>query len=447
MALSEATRLMIQKKVSQSLGVDISVRVSNETGEIELFKSLKVVRKPSMASQIELSDAKQLNPSAKIGDNIEVPLDVSESTMIQCVIDSCLDEATKTEETLKRKQEMVAELSNELKVKGVIEYSLIFATFEKETMVGDAIFRYEGKYEVRLEKDRRIDKDVFEVGKDYPMIILSFEERKDTVIIQASRVTNNLVSELIRMSLVNCDVDVEIKKVFRIPGKLARVVVDCPDNKYNPSGIVVGYKGSRIQTVESYLSGEKVEILNYAPCTPLQIQSIVGDGFIDLFYYFENPDFFKSMRTINKKRAVVIVKDEFVSRVIGKGGSALNLLNRITGWVIHVTSQTEFATKYSQNLQEVPVDFDWSGAGFNEPFLDRFFGYYLSKCGFKSLEECADLSMDSLSQIQELSQDDKEFLLGHISGLSFLTVCPNCGAEIPSTSLSCPKCGAMFEVQ
>ena len=91
MALSEATRLMIQKKVSQSLGVDISVRVSDETGEIELFKSLKVVRKPSMASQIELSDAKQLNPSAKIGDNIEVPLDVSESTMIQYVIDSCLD--------------------------------------------------------------------------------------------------------------------------------------------------------------------------------------------------------------------------------------------------------------------------------------------------------------------------------------------------------------------
>ena len=68
MALLESTKLMIQKRIAQEIGLEVTVKVSEETGDIELYRLVKVTRKPINSNQIELSEARSYYPKVKIGD-------------------------------------------------------------------------------------------------------------------------------------------------------------------------------------------------------------------------------------------------------------------------------------------------------------------------------------------------------------------------------------------
>lgn len=437
-ASRESVKSYIQKKIFSELGLETSVSISDETGDVIVKRLLKVCKKSSGANQISLSDARAIKPDAKIMDYVEV--DMEPNMMVDVIVNQAILESGRAEQQIRRRQEAL----DSLKVEGISEHSLIFPVFVEETALGDAYFDLDGKYKVCLASDRRMPNDKFTVGQEYPMIIVVIESRKNDILIQASRVTSVLVEELIRMSLIDSSIDIDIKKASRLPGRMSKVVVSCDSPDINATGIVVGNKGLRISSVERYLNGEKVEVVNYYPSTPYQIAELLGmDRIADMHFYFEKPSYFSTMKTLNKKKILAIVRDDKVGQVVGKGGSSLQLTDKISGWVIRVVTETEFREKIPEGFDFTP-DFDWMGVDIGPNFVKNFYGYYLSQLGYTNVLDLAQLDVNDYTRSQYLTEGDAQFLHTIVSGLEFKYACPNCGAEIPMNAEYCSSCGTVF---
>ena len=435
----ETVKSFIQKRIFSELGLETSVSISEETGDIVVKRLLKVCKKSTNANQISLDDARAIDPNAKITDYVEV--DMQPNMMVKVIIDQAIAESGKAEQAIRRKQEIV----DSLKVEGISEHSLVFAEFVSETALGDCFFRLDGKYDISLTNDRKINNETFEAGREYPMIILSIEARKDGILLQGSRTTSILVEELIRMSLIDTEVPINIVKSSRIPGKMSKVIVSCDNPNLNATGIVVGNKGLRLQSVKKYLGGEVIEVVNYNESTPLQIAELLGiDRVKEIHYYFEDPEYFAGMKTLNKKKILAIVADEKVGQVVGKAGVSLQLTDKLSGWVIRVITETEYKEKFPEGGMYYEPDFDWMGLDLGYDYMNTYYGFYLKSIGFNSIADLKDACSSDLTRSRYITEGDAHYLLEVVGGIQFSYCCPTCGEEIPEGSSSCPHCGAIF---
>ena len=135
-----------------------------DTGDIYVKRVARVSRKPVGLNQIELLDAQVVDPKAKIGQYVE--LDFDDNVMLNEIVSDCISTTARAEEIASIKSNIL----ESLKAKGIIYYSLIFAKFEQKTLIGDAIFKLDNIYEVVIDKDKLMEGDEFEVGKEYPMM-------------------------------------------------------------------------------------------------------------------------------------------------------------------------------------------------------------------------------------------------------------------------------------
>ena len=448
--LSESSKSLIQKEIQKEYGINSRVYQDEETGNIYIKRLAKVCKRPVGVNQIDIADAKIVSPKAKYGDFVE--LDFESNAMLEEIISNCIETSSKAEEIATEK----ARLVESLRSRGVVYYSLIFAKFVNKTMLGEAQFKYDNLYDVYIDADKQIKGEEYKEDYEYPMIVTSFNfvDSNNKIEIRASRVTANLVEELVRLTLVNCNYRVEVKGVVREPGVLSKVIVDVPQiNEINEregsnlsaSGIVVGLKGCNVKKVESYLSGEKIEIINYRESTPYQIASIVGESdVVGMYFYFQNPDVFPPSKYNVSKRVLVIVTDKNIGRVIGKGGVSLKLNNRLSGWSINVMSESDFNQRLPHGFVDTSsFTFDW--CDYELPEISKvFYGYYLSKLGMNSITDLEGLEADDLD-VKEFTDGDKQFLLNLSNEIDFNISCPVCGREVENYATVCPFCGASFE--
>lgn len=434
----ETVKNYIQRKIFSELGLETSVTVSEETGDIIVKRLLKVCKRSTNANQISLDDAKMINPKVKIMDYVEV--DLEPNMMVDAIINQAISESGRAEQEIRRRQEVI----DSLKVEGISENSLIFPVFESETALGDTFFKLDGKYKVSLTSDRRIPGEKFVVGKEYPMIVMAIENRKDDITLQASRVTSILVEELIRMSLIDSNVGIDIKKSARLPGRMTKVIVSCDNPNLNATGVVVGNRGLRIASVERYLNGEKVEVVNYEPSTPMQIAELIGyNRLLNMHFYFEDPDYFATMKTLNKKKILIVVKDDKIGQAVGKGGMSLQLTDKISGWVMRIITGSEYEEKMNGGIHYT-CPFDWMGVELGGEFVNNFYGYYLHSMGYSSVLDLAGLEKSDYSKCKYFTEGDAEFLYDVVSKIEFSYECPVCGTIISTNDSVCPNCGTTF---
>lgn len=435
----ETVKSFIQKRIYSDLGLETNVYISDETGDIVVKRLLKVCKKSNGANQISLDDARAIRPDAKITDYIE--MDMEDNMMVKVIVDQAINESGKAEQAIRRKQEIV----DSLKVEGISEQSLVFAEFVSETALGDATFILDGKYNIFLSSDRRVPNEKFVEGKEYPMIILSIEGRKDGILLQASRTSSILVEELVRMSLVDSSIPIKIEKSSRVPGKMSKVIVSCDNPNINATGVVVGNRGLRLQTVKRYLNGELIEVVNYNKSTPMQIMEMLGpDRVVGLHYYFEDPVYFAGMISLNKKKILAVVDDNKVGQVVGKGGVSLQLTDKLSGWVIKVITESEYKDKFPEGIDYM-CDFDWMGVDLGGSYLNNFYGFYLKSLGFNSVTDLVGIEASDITRSKFLSEGDALYIMEVVSSLQFSYTCPNCGGEISVGEGVCPHCGARFE--
>ena len=141
--------------------------------------------------------------------------------------------------------------------------------------------------EAILSRNELIPGEVFRIG-DRLRAVLQEEERENRgPQLALSRRCPEMVSELFKLEVPEISEQViEIKAVARDPGSRTKIAVKTNDNRIDPVGACVGMRGSRVQAVSNELGNERLDIVIWDDdpaqllinsMGPVEITSIVLD--------------------------------------------------------------------------------------------------------------------------------------------------------------------------
>jgi N utilization substance protein A len=143
-----------------------------------------------------------------------------------------------------------------------------------------------------------------------------------------SRTTTDLVKAIFEEEIPEiASGAIEIKSIAREAGSRTKVGITSHEENIDPIGSCVGQRGSRIQTIISELSGEKVDIILWDTDPSKFITNALSPAKVVSVTVEEN-----------SRLAKVMVKDDQLSLAIGRGGQNVRLASRLTGWKIDIIS-------------------------------------------------------------------------------------------------------------
>jgi N utilization substance protein A len=332
-------------------------------------------------TQIELTEAKKLDESYDIGDEV-----YQELTM----------ESFGRRAILAAKQTLASRISDLKKAillekykerEGEIINGEVYQVWKKEIMLLDD----EGN-ELILPKSEQIPTDYFKKGESVRAVVKKVELRNNGATIILSRTHPSFLAKLLELEVPEIfDGLISIKKIVREPGERAKVAVESYDDRIDPVGACVGMKGSRIHGIVRELKNENIDIINFTQNIQLLIQRSLTPSKI-------------SSMNINEetKYAEVFMKADQVSLAIGKRGVNIKLAQELTGYNIDV---------FRDDLEEGEFDIDM------DEFTDEIDAWVidiLKKVGCDTARSILALSDDELIRRTDLEvetiKDVKEIL-------------------------------------
>ncbi|MRR07569.1 MAG: transcription termination/antitermination protein NusA [Deltaproteobacteria bacterium] len=339
-ALEQAVLSAANKKYRNTR--DLEAHYNPEVGEVELFEFVTVVDEVMDSyKEIDLDEAKEVDPDVEVGDSLGMKMDASGFTRIAAqtakqVIIQKVREAER-ETIFNEFKDRMGELVN-----GVVR------RFEKGDLVVDL-----GRAEALLSNKEQAPREVYRQGDRIKALIMDIRMTPKGPQIILSRTHPGVLAKLFEAEVPEiAEGIVEIKSVVREPGSRSKIAVCSHDSDVDPVGACVGMRGSRVQNVVSELRGEKIDIIPWSEdparfaCNALQ-PAAVSKVYIDE----EN------------KALEIIVADDQLSLAIGKKGQNVRLAAKLTGWRIDIKSETRAAeaellefSSYDGATEEVPQE-------------------------------------------------------------------------------------------
>jgi N utilization substance protein A len=290
-----------------------------ETGAVAVFRVLETVeavRVPSL--EISFEDAREINPEVELGDLVEqeVPLDTFRRIGIQAVKHHIAQRVREMERNMyldrfeKKIHEIITGTVSRITANGVV------VTLEK--------------IDGLMPNTERIPGEKYMIGKRIKVYMLDVtREGKDPQII-LSRSHPDFVRALFTLEVPEIAQNVvQIKQIVREAGYRTKMAVISTQDKVDPVGACVGYKGSRVKNIVNELNGEKIDIIHWDE-NPAQFIA-----------HALSPAQVISVEIFDDNSAEVIVPDNQLSLAIGKQGQNARLANKLTGWRIDILSETE----------------------------------------------------------------------------------------------------------
>jgi N utilization substance protein A len=319
-ALEQAVLSAANKKYRNTR--ELEAHFNEEIGEVELFEFVTVVAEVMDSyKEIDLEEAKEVDPDVEIGDSLGMKIDASDFTRIaaqtakQVIIQKVREAERETifEEFKDRKGELV---------NGIVR------RFERGEIVVDL-----GRVEAVLPHGEQAPREVYRQGDRIKALITDIRLTPKGPQILLSRTNPSLLSKLFEAEVPEiAEGIVEIKGVVRDPGSRSKIAVYSYDSNVDPVGACVGMRGSRVQNVVSELRGEKIDIIPWSEdiarfaCNALA-PAVVSKVFID-----------EDSRSME-----IIVADDQLSLAIGKRGQNVRLAARLTGWKTDIKSESKAA--------------------------------------------------------------------------------------------------------
>ena len=271
-AIEQALATATKKRYHES--TNIEVVIDSQTGDYETFRVWEVV------SDEEFEDAGfqiiQNEEHTEIGSLIKEKVDNVEFGRIAAQA---------------AKQVIVQKVREAERAQVVEKYrtvlgELVNGTVKKVTREFLIIDLGEGA-EAILSRNELIPGEVFRIG-DRLRAVLQEEERENRgPQLALSRRCPEMVSELFKLEVPEISEQViEIKAVARDPGSRTKIAVKTNDNRIDPVGACVGMRGSRVQAVSNELGNERLDIVIWDDdpaqllinsMGPVEITSIVLD--------------------------------------------------------------------------------------------------------------------------------------------------------------------------
>lgn len=319
-ALEQAVLSAANKKYRNTR--DLEAHYNAEVGEVELFEFVTVVDEVMDSyKEIDLEEAREIDPDVEVGDSLGMKMDASGFTRIAAqtakqVIIQKVREAER-ETIFNEFKDRIGELIN-----GVVR------RFEKGDLVVDL-----GRAEALLSNKEQAPREVYRQGDRIKALIMDIRMTPKGPQIMLSRTHPTVLAKLFEAEVPEISEGiVEIKSVVREPGSRAKIAVYSHDSDVDPVGACVGMRGSRVQNVVSELRGEKIDIIPWSEdparfaCNALQ-PAAVSKVYID-----------EDGRALE-----IIVADDQLSLAIGKKGQNVRLAAKLTGWRIDIKSETRAA--------------------------------------------------------------------------------------------------------
>lgn len=354
---------------------EVSVSIDRETGDIKVIAPKKVVEiMTDFSTQIPVEEALKMDPSAKLGQTIDVeamPKDfgrIAAQTAKQIVAQRIREAERENiyEEYRDREGEVVS---------GIVqrnEYNDVVIELEKT----EGLLPY--REQIRGEEYRRGDR------LRLLIIEVRLDSRGSQIIL--SRTHPDLLKRLFELEVPEIyDGLVEIKAAAREPGDRSKIAVATNVENLDAVGTCVGMRGSRVQMVVHELGGERIDILPWSPLSEKFIASALSPAKIVGVSLNEDD-----------KSARVVVPDDQLSLAIGRKGQNVRLAAKLTGWNIDIKSQSEAGTEAKEKIarslfKSIPI-IELEGVGSRT--AER-----LQEAGFSSIEDVADSSLEQLVEI------------------------------------------------
>lgn len=210
------------------------------------------------------------------------------------------------------------------------------------------ILDYNG-HQVVLPKSEQNSKDKYTPGQRMHLYVRGCEI--DAVTgprIILSRKDKELVVKLFEMGTPELEEwIVEIVSIARMPGVKTKIIVASDDEDVDPAGCLIGPKGMRVRAIVDELFGEKIDILNYTTNQIEMVRRALVPGVV------EDIEIDEESNTIH-----ATVKDEEKAKVLGRGGTNINIAGDLLGYRISLTTLQSEDEDKDEDTKEISASQD-----------------------------------------------------------------------------------------
>ncbi len=270
-------------------------------------------------TQMMITPAKEFKKNVKIGDTLEIPLEVPGEF-------GRMAAQTAKQVIIQRLRE--AERGNVYEELKGQEGEIITGTVQRRDKNGIVIVDL-GKVTGIVPQNEQIYRENYRPGVRMRFCILSVEMGTRGLEIILSRATPKMVEAIFAQEIPEINAGtVEIKGIARDPGNRSKVAVFTEDESIDPIGSCIGQRGSRINTIIEELGGEKIDIIQFSADAQNYIKQSLSPAKIDSVELNEE-----------EQEAIVNVPEDQFSLAIGRGGQNVRLAAELTGWKIKVMQQ------------------------------------------------------------------------------------------------------------
>ena len=382
LASSVKKKYRLDKKSTHD--IDARVSIDLETGEYKTFRKWEIVEEieeeENSDRQLLPNDAKILKEDLNIGDFYEEEIDSIEFGRIVAMAAKNVIVQKVREAERSRVVDMYLPKIGQL-IFGIVK------RVEKGNVFIDLGIpdKSNSMEEAMILKDALIPREAIRPGDRLRGYLRDVQSEIRGPQLYITRKAPEFLVELFKLEVPEVGQGlIEILGAARDPGLRAKISVKSNDPKLDAIGACVGMRGSRVQSVSNELSGERIDIIMWDEdpakfvinaMSPAEVLSIVVDE--------EN----KSMD--------IAVAEEQLSQAIGRGGQNVRLASELTGWDLNVMSKDDADQKImeeNQNLsavfkEELNVDQDVADVLAREGFSSIDEVAYCSMDEFSSIDD------------------------------------------------------------
>ena len=365
--------------------VNVEAKVNPETGAMSACVIKKVVEEVNNPLlEVSIQDAKKVLKSAKIDEEIKIPLDTDDFSRIAA-------QTAKQVIVQKIRESERDSLYEEMKAKiGEMINGSIYKISNKNIIVDL------GKTEAILPVSEQVAKENFSVGQHIRALIIKAEKNTKGPNIVLSRTHPDLVKVLFELEVPEIyEKVVDIVNIVREPGLRTKISVISHNSKVDPVGACVGVKGARIKPIIDELRGERIDLIPFSNDPVKYITSALSPAKVLTV----------TIVSEEEKKAEVIVSNDMLSLAIGKSGHNVRLAARLTGWHIDVKSEEQKKQENEQKIANKTSALEQL-KGISDKTIDL-----LVQAGFTNISKIEELNPEDLTTLPGIGEKTAEKII------------------------------------
>ena len=302
--------------------VNVEAKIDREKGTIEVYTRqtvVEVVENPE--TEISLADAKEVDKSITVGEELEQSLDINlfGRMAVQTAKQVIVQRVREAE-----RDRIFADYSERI---GTIVTGKV-QQVEKGNILVDI-----GRTEAIMPYREQIRKERYSQGANIRACVIDVKNNTKGPQVIVSRTCPEFLERLFESEVPEIsDKTVRIVKTVRDPGQRAKIAVTTSDSRVDPVGACVGMRGNRVQNIVRELSNERIDIINWTDELSLLVRRVFAPAEV------------KRVIPVGEHKIVVVISEEGLALAIGREGQNIRLASKMLAREIDVFGDEEFAS-------------------------------------------------------------------------------------------------------